>query len=311
MIQNRLFTAALGSAVLAIATLFPAQAADKPFVLNGHSWASQKTFIDSGARCGSRHVDEIEMQEVQGAVDRFMSEQRLGLRTSGTVTIPVYVHVINNGAGIANGDVPDSQILDQINVLNAAYGGGTGGSATPFVFELVSTDRTTNATWYTMSYGSSAESAAKSALRKGGPEALNIYTANLGGGLLGWATFPQDYSRTPSNDGVVVLFSSLPGGTATPYNEGDTGTHEVGHWLGLYHTFQGGCRNPGDSVSDTPAERTAAYGCPTNTDSCRKQTGLDPVTNFMDYTDDSCMFQFTIGQSDRMDSQHLLYRTVP
>ncbi len=311
MIQNRHFAVPLLTALLSMATLMPAQAAEAPFILNGHSWTNHKAFIDSGARCGSRHVDEIEIQSVQGAVDRFMSEQRLSLRTNGTVTIPVYVHVINNGTGIANGDIPDSQILDQINVLNAAYGGGTGGSGTPFLFELISTDRTTNSTWYTMAYGSSAESAAKSALRKGGPEALNIYTANLGGGLLGWATFPQDYTRTPSNDGVVVLFSSLPGGTATPYNLGDTGTHEVGHWLGLYHTFQGGCRNPGDQVSDTPAERSAAYGCPTGIDSCTKQTGVDPITNFMDYTDDSCMFQFTTGQSSRMDSQHLLYRSVP
>lgn len=238
-------------------------------MLNGHSWASHQAFIDSGARCGSRNVDEIEIREVQSAVDRFMAEQRLSLRTNGTVTIPVYVHVINQGAGIANGDVPDNQIQDQIDVLNAAYGGGTGGSGTPFLVQLVSTDRTTNSTWYTMSYGSSAESAAKSALRQGGPEALNIYTANLGGGLLGWATFPRDYSRSPSNDGVVVLFSTLPGGTAAPYDLGDTGTHEVGRWLGSYHTFQGGCRNPGDQVTYTSAERRAAYGCPTGTDSCR------------------------------------------
>jgi hypothetical protein len=217
--------------------------------------------------------------------------------------INVYFHVINNGTGVSNGNITTQMITDQINVLNAAF------SNWGWSFNLVSTTRTTNATWYNGCYGSS-ESAMKNALRQGTADDLNIYTCNPSGGILGYATFPSSYASSPKLDGVVMLYSSLPGGTAAPYNLGDTGTHEVGHWMGLYHTFQGGCNGSGDFVSDTPAERSAAYGCPTGRNTCtgNRYPGNDPITNFMDYTDDSCMFQFSGGQDARMDSQFTTYR---
>lgn len=254
--------------------------------------------------CGTPQLDEVQIQQIQDEVDAYMAahpDQAQGV-TGGTIN--VYWHVINNGSGIANGDIPDTQIRSQLDVLNAAYG------SWGWQFLLVNTDRTTNASWYTCS-GGTCETQMKNALRQGSADDLNIYSNNMGGGLLGWSTFPSSYASNPKMDGVVILYSSVPGGTAAPYNLGDTATHEIGHWMGLYHTFQGGCvrqTNKGDMVADTAAEKSPAYGCPTGRDTCRNLSGLDPITNFMDYTDDACMDRFTPGQDVRMDSQYTTYR---
>ncbi|MBI5705920.1 MAG: zinc metalloprotease [Armatimonadetes bacterium] len=252
----------------------------------------------SPKHCGTR---ELSVQEHVFIEAQLISHE--GIQATGG-TIPVYWHVINNGSGIANGDIPDSQIAAQISVLDAAY------APWGWDFQLVSVDRTTNPEWYTAGPGTSAETQMKNALRQGTADDLNIYTNNMGQGLLGWATFPSDYRRKPKLDGVVVLFSSLPGGTAAPYNLGDTATHEIGHWMGLYHTFQGGCTKNNDSVADTPAEKSPAFGCPTGRDSCAgtRFPGLDPIYNFMDYTDDSCKNEFSAGQDSRMDSMYTTYR---
>jgi hypothetical protein len=249
--------------------------------------------------CATENHSEAQMQAINEALASNRSAFALPV---GSVTIPTYAHVITNGTA---GNISDAMIASQISVLNAAY------ASTPFRFSLVATDRTNNSTWYTAGPGTAAEAQMKSALRKGTADDLNMYFTSPGGGYLGWATFPSSYASKPSDDGVVILNTSLPGGTAVPYNEGDTGTHEVGHWLGLYHTFQGGCARQatgGDGVSDTPAEKSAAYGCPAGRDTCATLAGVDPIYNFMDYTDDPCMNTFTAGQTSRMDGMWTTYR---
>jgi hypothetical protein len=273
---------------------------------HGESEAVEVEAYSGGRRaCATKTPSQDEMDAVQARLSELKLIGSPQEFAPGSVVIPVAVHVIYSGA---NGNVSDAAIASQIEVLNDAFSGNTGGANTPFRFVLTSTDRTNNAAWYTMTHGSAAEWQAKSALRVGGESTLNVYIANIGQGLLGWATFPASYEVDPLNDGVVILTSSLPGGAAAPYNEGDTATHEVGHWLGLYHTFQGGCAGYGDYVNDTPAESSPAYGCHLKRDSCPTQAGQDPTTNFMDYTEDACMHVFSPGQSARMDAMWTTYR---
>jgi len=266
-----------------------------------------KVKAGSGERCGTRPLTDAEEQEVKTHLSKHA--ERIATKKPGSGggasvtggTINVYFHVINQGSGVSNGDLTAQMITDQMTVLNDAY------APWGWSFNLVQTTRTNNSTWYNNCGDTAVETAMKTTLRQGTADDLNIYSCNPSGGLLGWATFPNWYAGAPKDDGVVILDASVPGGSAAPYNLGDTATHEVGHWMGLYHTFQGGCAKTGDSVSDTPAERSAAFGCPTGRDTC-SGTGLDPITNFMDYTDDACMDRFSAGQDARMDQMFTAYR---
>ena len=126
--------------------------------------------------------------------------------------------------------------------------------------------------------------------------------------ISGWATFPKDAHSQVHMDGVVIASGSMPGGLIEDFNLGFTATHEVGHWAGLYHTFQNGCSTEGDGVADTPAQRFPTSGCPEGQDSCPTDPGLDPIHNYMDYSDDPCYTEFSADQSTRMTQQWLYYR---
>ena len=322
IIMNAIKTALVAGAgmlAMTLATAGTASAQATPAWENANANASFK-------RCATPKPTKAEKDAMKTAVERVRAANKPGkgkggggggsgggdggggdtVRPGGSVVIDTVFHVICDDAG--NGCNSDVQVNQQMAVINDSFSGRTGGTDTPFRFNLTKITRTNNSVWHTAGQGSTAERQMKAALREGGPETLNIYSFAVGGGLLGWATFPTSYASNPSYDGVVVLNESLPGGSSAPYNEGDTGTHEVGHWVGLYHTFQGGCKRGGDQVADTPAERSPAYGCPVNRDTCARDAGVDPIFNFMDYTDDSCMFEFTPGQAERADALSIAYR---
>ncbi|MDQ3687065.1 MAG: zinc metalloprotease [Acidobacteriota bacterium] len=305
---------------------------DGSFKYRDKIYESKKAFIESGARCPVKAPDDIRLAEIQEEVARSIADRKVEsaksggpsddtavLRNPGSVTIPVYFHVIqSNGTAGVNGTsyVTAKMLDDQIAAMNAGFAGTDSqgaGAPTPFTFYKAGVDYRVNSTWYNAGPSTAAQTQMKQALRIGSADDLNIYT-NSGGGYLGWATFPSSYNSNPKDDGVVIDHESLPGGALADYDEGDTATHEVGHWLGLYHTFQGGCARSttsgGDLVSDTPAERSPYYGCGANRDSCtgNKYPSVDPIHNFMDYSDDVCLYQFTPGQSTRSDDQHYTYR---
>ena len=221
------------------------------------------------------------------------------------VTVPVVFHVVHATNG--TGNVTNSQITQQIAEMNQNFGGGESGQAanTEFQFTLQATRRHANNAWFNDPDSAAGEAAMKSATHEGDAGVLNIWSTNTS--YLGYATFPSWYAADPELDGVVIQYGSLPGGSITNFNLGKTASHEAGHWLGLYHTFQGGCSATNDQVSDTPAERTSTTGCPAGKDTC-PAAGTDPIHNYMDYSYDSCYNQFTQGQKTRMQNQWAAYR---
>jgi len=267
-----------------------------PFVVGSMSFKSIGEFASSGSRCRTKDPTPEEEEASQQVVLAWKRNNADGRnRKLQAIVIPTYIHVITSIDG--DGNIDDSKLTEQMNVINEAF-------SPEFQFDLKETQRHSSAEyrWY-----GDADESYKAETRVGRKETLNIWFNNINGGTLGYATFPQGNFRV--DDGVVCLTGTVPGGNAAPYNEGDTLTHEIGHWLGLYHTFQGGCSGGGDLISDTPAEESPAYGCPTGRDTCQSP-GNDPIKNFMDYTDDSCMDTFTSEQFIRMDAQWFAYRAT-
>lgn len=201
-----------------------------------------------------------------------------------TLKVKTYVHNIYVNRTVAGGWIPNADMEKQVRHMNEHF------ESTGITFDLRRVIHTKNPKWATYSIydNPEVELEMKKSIRRGDYADLNIYLRPLGDGLLGFCYFPDDVAPDSDEfwyDGCEVLHTTIPDGSEFPYDEGKTATHEVGHWLGLFHTFQGGC-DGGDEVADTPAQRSPTNGCPVGKDTCTgpKYPGADPIHNYMDYS---------------------------
>jgi Pregnancy-associated plasma protein-A len=260
--------------------------------------------------------------DIEDIAQAFRSGRRRTER-SDVVHVPCVFHVVWRTAAQ---NISDEQIDSQITVLNQDFRGANPDVAqVPEVwqdligdarveFHRATEDPQGNPTngitrTQTSKRSFSANDAVKFAAR-GGVDAwptdsyLNIWVCQLGGGLLGYAQFPGGPAAT---DGVVITYTGFgtTGTAAAPFNLGRTATHEIGHWFNLYHIWGDdgtGCSGS-DEVDDTPNQAVDNQGCPGFPHiTCENGPNGDMFMNYMDYTDDACMFMFTQGQVDRMEA---------
>lgn len=255
------------------------------------------------------------MDEIEAFTARYAANPAaFRVLTDGNLEVPVVVNVLYNTAAQ---NISDAQIQSQIAVLNADFGGTnsdlnrtttynsvkfTSTSTRPkirFVLTAVNRKATTITSWSTNDAMKRASSGGIDATSP--TTTLNIWVCNLGGGILGYAQFP---GGTAATDGIVCDDNAFgtTGTAAAPFNRGRTATHEVGHYFNLRHIW--GDRRCGDDlVSDTPAHTGANYGCPAagTRSSCSGRQEMMTM-NYMDYTDDACMYMFTLRQIDRMNA---------
>lgn len=268
------------------------------FRFNREEFADQEAFIRAGRRCATSVPTDLQINRVDREV---AATRRVRARVERATINIQFTHITSGDEGT----ITEEQRVQQVELLNDAFKP----RGINFVYNPSTVKIVDKPAWFHMGHRSFSEREAKTALHVAPEYNLNFYTASLQSGLLGWATFPFDLAGDRVMDGVVILHTSLPGGSGAPYNLGDTAVHEVGHWLSLYHTFEGGCDAHGDHVGDTEAHGGPNYGCPEEGrhNACLGEERA-PIRNFMNYVDDACMDRFTDKQGERMRDQIATYR---
>ena len=248
--------------------------------------------------------------------EKIRTAQNNGFRRV-VVDIPLVIHVLHNGEPIGTGpNITDAQVLSQVTVMNQDFRNmvGTPGESTAGGVDVevnfVMAQRTpdgcpTNGINRVNICQDGTDQAAVNSWKAqtiwDRDLYMNMWSSKYVGdlnGILGFAQFPGGPANTDGVSAGHTFFGSSDYddgtfNTAPPYDKGRTMTHEVGHYLGLFHTFQGGCGGAGDGIADTPAVDAPNYGCPTGHVSCGT---TDMIENYMDYTDDLCMNTYTAGQ---------------
>lgn len=281
----------------------------------------------SGRQCASMDVLQHQLQEdpslqsrmdeIERNIEKNQNLIKQGRLVNGVIEIPVWVNVIYNSSKPAE-NIALAQIQSQIDVLNEDFNATNPDYAlVPSIFSTVKTSvgirfvlqgvtrkSSTKTSWRT---DNSCKSASKGGISPTNPTIyLNMWSCVLANGILGYAQFPGGSSAT---DGVVIhtqAFGSRAkyssGYFMSTYDKGRTATHEVGHWLNLRHIW-GDATCGSDLVSDTPTHNTANYGCPASGHlSTCTGTPVEMTMNYMDYTDDNCMYMFTVGQKSRINA---------
>lgn len=247
----------------------------------------------------------IKMNEIESFTQEVLREGRL---VNGQIEIPVVVNVLYKTTAE---NISLAQIQSQIDVLNkdfnatntdfnnvpSIFSGVKANVGISFVLDAVVRKKTSKTSWRT---DDSMKKSSRGGINPTSPTTkLNLWVCNLSGGILGYAQFPGGSSAT---DGVVIDNNAMgtTGSASAPFNLGRTGTHEVGHWMNLRHIW-GDATCGSDLVSDTPSHNTANYGCPSfpHYSTC-SGSPVEMTMNYMDYTNDSCMYMFSNGQKSRM-----------
>jgi hypothetical protein len=247
------------------------------------------------------------LQEIEAFNEDYANRPDNMRLVNGVYEIPVVVNVVYKTAAQ---NISDAQIASQITALNKDYNATNadlskvptnfqsvkaGNTNIRFVLSKVVRKATTKGNWST----NDAVKKSTGILPTTPTTSLNIWVCNLSGGVLGYAQFPGGASAT---DGVVIDDNAFgtTGTVSAPFNKGRTATHEIGHWLNLRHIWgDANCGN--DQVSDTPLHNTANYGCPAagHKSTCNGKP-VEMTMNYMDYSDDACMYMFSAGQKTRM-----------